>query len=195
MHDEPQPGTTTAMPTCYRHADRPTLLSCGRCGRPLCPDCTIHGPVGIRCAECLRPPKVVTQLAAPERTGLAIGIAMVEALAWAAALVVLGWKSGNPAPNLLLCGIAGAIDGWTIWRLCGRSANLQTALTALGIGLAIPLLAMLGLAQLVPSAPFAGLPEKAVLIQGARVAAAMAICGLFSWLLATLRRWEGQDLF
>ena len=36
---------------CYRHPDRETLVSCTECGRGLCPDCMVFGPVGIRCPE------------------------------------------------------------------------------------------------------------------------------------------------
>ena len=39
---------------CYRHPDRPTVLSCSQCGRPICPACSIDSPVGQRCPECLR---------------------------------------------------------------------------------------------------------------------------------------------
>ena len=27
-------------------------MRCGQCGKPICPDCMHHGPVGARCAEC-----------------------------------------------------------------------------------------------------------------------------------------------
>jgi membrane associated rhomboid family serine protease len=36
---------------CYRHPDRETLVSCSECGRPICPDCMVYAPVGIRCPE------------------------------------------------------------------------------------------------------------------------------------------------
>jgi hypothetical protein len=39
---------------CYRHKREPTLLSCGRCDRPVCTKCAIHGPAGIRCPDCAR---------------------------------------------------------------------------------------------------------------------------------------------
>jgi membrane associated rhomboid family serine protease len=41
-----------AETTCYRHPDRPTLVRCSSCGRPICPDCMRPAPVGIRCPEC-----------------------------------------------------------------------------------------------------------------------------------------------
>ncbi|MFN2468876.1 MAG: rhomboid family intramembrane serine protease [Gaiellaceae bacterium] len=41
----------SAMPTCYRHPDRETGLSCSECGRPICVDCMTPAPVGIRCPD------------------------------------------------------------------------------------------------------------------------------------------------
>lgn len=39
--------------TCYKHPDRETLLRCGRCDRPICPDCLRHGATGVRCEDCV----------------------------------------------------------------------------------------------------------------------------------------------
>ena len=59
--DEPaaqgaEPGAddgSGAPPTCYRHPDRETYLSCVRCGRPACPDCLRSAPVGQQCVACV----------------------------------------------------------------------------------------------------------------------------------------------
>lgn len=40
------------MPSCYRHPNRETAVSCSSCGRPICPDCMTPTPVGMRCPEC-----------------------------------------------------------------------------------------------------------------------------------------------
>src|SRR5207248_1485959 len=40
-----------AVPTCYRHPDRETGLSCSECGRPICTDCVTFAPVGLRCPD------------------------------------------------------------------------------------------------------------------------------------------------
>lgn len=45
----------TALPTCYRHPDRETRLSCTACGRPICVDCLHTAAVGQRCGECAAP--------------------------------------------------------------------------------------------------------------------------------------------
>ena len=50
------PGTPEqeAPPTCYRHPNRETYVSCVRCGRPACPDCLRQAAVGQQCVECVR---------------------------------------------------------------------------------------------------------------------------------------------
>jgi membrane associated rhomboid family serine protease len=39
---------------CYRHPNRETYVSCSDCGRGICPDCMVFGPVGIRCPDHAR---------------------------------------------------------------------------------------------------------------------------------------------
>ncbi len=41
----------TGMPTCYRHPDRETGLSCSECGRPICTECMTSAAVGLRCPD------------------------------------------------------------------------------------------------------------------------------------------------
>lgn len=53
--------------TCYRHPSVETAVRCSDCERPICPDCMVFGPVGIRCPECsghtTNPLKAVRQAA------------------------------------------------------------------------------------------------------------------------------------
>jgi membrane associated rhomboid family serine protease len=52
---------------CYRHPDRETGLSCSECARPICVDCMMVAPVGIRCPDHagVRPRPVATAATRP----------------------------------------------------------------------------------------------------------------------------------
>jgi len=44
-------GPNTAM-QCATHPSVETELACGKCGKPICPRCLYHTPVGARCRQC-----------------------------------------------------------------------------------------------------------------------------------------------
>jgi membrane associated rhomboid family serine protease len=71
------PQTPAGVPTCYRHPDRQTYVSCTRCGRPVCPECMRSAAVGHQCLDCVAAamaatPKVRTAAGGVVRTGLPI---------------------------------------------------------------------------------------------------------------------------
>jgi len=47
---EGQPGVYF----CARHPKETTRITCGRCEKPICGNCTVQGPVGVRCRECAK---------------------------------------------------------------------------------------------------------------------------------------------
>src|SRR3984957_7709029 len=47
------PSGQDTPPTCYRHPDRETWVSCVRCGRHACPDCLRSAAVGQQCVDCV----------------------------------------------------------------------------------------------------------------------------------------------
>jgi len=52
--DQASQSGQESPPTCYRHPDRETWVSCVRCGRHACPDCLRSAAVGQQCVECVR---------------------------------------------------------------------------------------------------------------------------------------------
>jgi membrane associated rhomboid family serine protease len=51
--DQDTPDGLETPPTCYRHPDRETWVSCVRCGRHACPDCLRSAAVGQQCVDCV----------------------------------------------------------------------------------------------------------------------------------------------
>ena len=45
---------------CAEHEERPTNIRCSRCEKPVCPECMVQAPVGIRCREHGQPTKLPT---------------------------------------------------------------------------------------------------------------------------------------
>jgi membrane associated rhomboid family serine protease len=68
------PATPPQTPTCYRHSDRTTYVSCTRCDRFICPECMRDATVGQQCVECVRAdrrtaPQARTQFGGRVRSG------------------------------------------------------------------------------------------------------------------------------
>src|SRR5664279_1211192 len=75
-----------AAPRCANHPKVETRVSCSNCGKPICPDCMLHAPVGVKCRDCarmprsalvrLKPAKAATAIAATAGAAIAIGVAL-----------------------------------------------------------------------------------------------------------------------
>ncbi len=184
----PAPVAPSAAPVCARHPDRETWVKCGRCNKPLCPDCVMHGPVGVRCRECLLPQGRgtglvgATQMASGARAG--VGIAAVSLVV----LVLVGWLSTSQyaeiwTPNLLLSAAVGGVIGWTIWRACRRTYNAMTVRTATLLAVAVPLLAAAMLAGILVLRGDGYLLRD--VISYLRILASAGLSAFMAWLLAT----------
>ncbi len=61
------PEQTQTM-VCYRHPRNETAVTCSNCGRPICPECMVFAPVGIKCPECAGQPTGPKKAAVRART-------------------------------------------------------------------------------------------------------------------------------
>jgi len=61
------PEQTQTM-ACYRHPRNETAITCSTCGRPICTECMVFAPVGIKCPECAGLPSGTQKAAARARS-------------------------------------------------------------------------------------------------------------------------------
>lgn len=59
----PAAQPSAQVPVCPRHPDRPSYVSCQRCGRPACPECQRAAAVGFQCVDCVNEAKRTTPAA------------------------------------------------------------------------------------------------------------------------------------
>src|SRR3990170_8734083 len=96
---------------CATHPSVETELSCGKCGKPICPQCLVHTPVGARCADCAAirrlPTYDVPGILLLRGVGAGLGAALVAGAIWALLL-------GVPFIGFLLALAVGYAVGETI---------------------------------------------------------------------------------
>jgi membrane associated rhomboid family serine protease len=135
-------ATRTGLPTCYRHPDRETGLSCSECGRPICTECMTVAPVGLRCPDHagnrrrVAPPRIVRRTST-RVTDAPVTKALIAAnVAIYLITVVQGSGIDNPNGSLFLkwalYGPAVAHGDW--WRLI-TAAFLHLNLIHIGLNM------------------------------------------------------------
>ncbi|WP_309109054.1 rhomboid family intramembrane serine protease [Arthrobacter sp.] len=94
----PSAEPSAQVPVCPRHPDRPSYVSCQRCGRPACPECQRAAAVGFQCVDCVNETKRTTPAVRTVYGGaVASGKPMVTfaIIAVCALLFVLQWVIPN----------------------------------------------------------------------------------------------------
>jgi hypothetical protein len=133
---------------CYRHPKRLTAVYCSNCERPICPDCSIAAPVGIKCPECGTMPRSARAAVPTARLARAIVVGLAAALVFGVVRLFV------PIPflGLIIAWFLGTLVGQvTVWGAGGyRDVVIARAAAAVTfIGFMAPLLA-----ALVPAARF-----------------------------------------
>lgn len=195
----------TALPTCYRHPDRETRISCSSCERPICVECMRSASVGQKCPECAAPVgrgKVITagQLRSMQRRSAPFSYAVIAVAVglFAAEFVVPGLRQFTREYGAQINGFV-AQGEW--WRLL--TATLLHG-SIMHVGFNMWALSIFGppMEREVGTVPFAALYAAGALAGGAlffllgpesgpgsaAVGASGAIFGLFgAWLAASWR--------
>lgn len=115
------------MLRCKAH-NHETLLRCGRCEQPICPDCTVMGPVGARCRECasLRSSHMFQIDSGKLTTAAGIGLAVALVGGY---LVALASAAGGFIQFWMAVAMGAAV-GETVRRLSGRKRGFTMEVAA-----------------------------------------------------------------
>ena len=109
---------------CATHPSVETNLRCGKCGKPICPDCLVQTPVGARCRECARLRKLPTfEVGTPhylKAVGVGLGLAIALGIAWG----LLRGVIPSVFINILLAAGVGYAIGELVSLSVGRKRSL-----------------------------------------------------------------------
>ena len=125
-----EPETTTRA-VCYRHSSRETAISCSNCERPICTDCMVYTPVGIKCPDCARLPRSAIVRLKPDRAARTIVSAGVGGLVLGLGMLLLQAAVGLFFTLILGYLIGIAMSEIVLWG-SGRYRSPTTALIAVG---------------------------------------------------------------
>ncbi len=135
---------------CYIHPDRPTILRCNRCERPICTEDAVRTPTGYRCRNCVREQQKIFDTALWYDYILAFIVAAIGS--GIASLLVLAISSFFFGLLILfLAPGAGAVIGNLVLRFIKNRRSRRLFLTsALGmVAGALPVLIMFSLPALI----------------------------------------------
>ena len=104
---------------CANHPQVQTVVSCGRCDKPLCPRCMIYTPVGVRCRDCAQLRRL------PQYTLTPRVYARVLPTAAALALTCGFLLSFVPRLNLLAGIVIGLVIGFLVSDVLGRVSGYK----------------------------------------------------------------------
>lgn len=124
-------STTTSFESgqvpCSYHPNVRTGLRCSRCGKPICPQCAVRTPVGLRCPDCAG----VRGLPTYRTPATSLMQAGAAGLAVAVAVGVL-WRF-FPEWQFYLCLVLGFGVVETIARFAGNKRGMDLQLLAVAL--------------------------------------------------------------
>jgi hypothetical protein len=119
---------------CATHPSVETELACSKCGKPICPRCLYHTPVGARCRQCANVRRLPTyQVSAPlllRAGGAALGSGVALGGLWG---VLLPFGASFLFGLLLGLGLGYAVGEAVSWSANRRAGPPLQALAALGV--------------------------------------------------------------
>src|SRR6478672_11408061 len=111
---------------CANHPKVETYVSCSNCGKPICPDCMVQAPVGIKCRDCARLPRSARVILKPSTAVRAIGAAFGVGTAFGVGLAFVGGY-GLGFVTFIIAYIVGLVCGRAVLAASGRYRAPATA--------------------------------------------------------------------
>ena len=115
---------------CAEHPNVETNVTCGKCGKPICPKCMVQTPVGMRCKDCAKLKKLPTYQLSTQfilrAIGAGLGIGIVCGFAW--------WAINLVLPFYLLRLIIAAGAGYAVGEVVSLAVNRKRGTTLAIIG-------------------------------------------------------------
>ena len=140
-------GRSSQETHCDRHPDTSTRLLCGRCEVPVCPQCLVHSPVGVRCPQCANVKRLPTFDVTTPYMARAVAAAVAAGAVGGILVALLGPPLLYRLPFLDTIAIVGL--GFVVGEIVSLSVNRKRGSTlkliaAGGTVLAYVLIASLG---------------------------------------------------
>lgn len=159
---------TDSTLTCYIHPNRPTLLRCNHCERPICASCATRTPTGYRCKECVRGQQKIFDTAQwsdyvivffTAAFGSAIGSALTLAITsfiWGFFVIGLAPLAGVTIANIARRFVKGRRSRWlNLLFAAGMIVGALPMLLTLGFGGALTMIFYGGAGENILSSLFA----------------------------------------
>jgi MFS family permease len=116
-------------PRCANHPNVETLVSCSTCGKPICTDCMVHAPVGVKCRDCARMPRSALVRLKPQKAAMAIAATLGAALLIGVALAALN-GTGFGFFGFLIAFAVGAVMAEIVTRTSGYYRGRESGIIA-----------------------------------------------------------------
>lgn len=113
---------------CINHPDRETLLRCGKCGQPICTECAVRHPVGLRCPECARLKKAPTYDVPAPYYVRAFGAGLGTSVACSIIVGILPLSFLSFFAGLIAGGIIAEVISWVTNRKRGTGLGIIAAI-------------------------------------------------------------------
>lgn len=126
MAGEPDAVSEAPQLVCAYHPQRETLLRCARCDKPICTQCAIRHPVGLRCRECARLTRLPTYRVGPRALGLGLLGGLAAGVAGAFVLQLIP----GIFFSLILSPVVGGFVGEAVYRSSGGKRGREMMIVA-----------------------------------------------------------------